>query len=116
MVWTEDEFIENMRNALGWVKYSRQLNQEQISAVLHTNGPLWVLAGPGSGKTELLIWKLFKLIFVDGVDPQTIFVTTFTEKAAKNMFNRIITYYNNLLKHGFDCIKNVDISSLKIGT
>ncbi|UJG43111.1 MAG: ATP-dependent helicase [Candidatus Heimdallarchaeum endolithica] len=116
MFWTEDEFIKNMRNALGWVKYSRQLNQEQMSAVLHTNGPLWVLAGPGSGKTELLIWKLFKLIFVDGVDPQTIFLTTFTEKAAKNMFNRIITYYNNLLKHGFDCIKNVDISSLKIGT
>ena len=57
-------------------------NENQRKAILHTNGPLFLTAGPGSGKTRVLLWRTVNLIVFHGVKPDKIFLSTFTEKAA----------------------------------
>ncbi len=68
------------------------LNQKQKDAVDHGAGPLWLLAGPGSGKSEVLVTRALKLLCVDGVAPRSIFLTTFTTKAARNLEDRLASY------------------------
>jgi len=113
-----NEFFTLMYQSLGWDLHEsrRELNEEQKKAVAHKNGPLWLLAGPGSGKTEVLVWRVLKLILVDDVHPKSILITTFTEKASKNMLNRIILYFNKTKKRDIANLKDVDISGLRIGT
>jgi hypothetical protein len=55
-------------------------NQEK--AILLTKGPLYLPAGPGAGKTRVLLWRTVNLIAFQGVRPEEIFLATFTEKAA----------------------------------
>jgi DNA helicase-2/ATP-dependent DNA helicase PcrA len=80
------------------------------------NGPFWVLARPGSDKTEVLIVRALKLIFVDNIDPKSIIITTFTEKAAKNLFDRILNYANHIYQEYPDLRQQADVYNLRIGT
>lgn len=57
-------------------------NTEQRAAILHVDGPLYLTAGPGSGKTRVLLWRTLNLLVFHGVRPDEIFLSTFTEKAA----------------------------------
>lgn len=60
-------------------------NDEQKKAILHTEGPLYITAGPGSGKTRVLLWRTVNLVVFNGVKPEEIFLSTFTEKAAHQL-------------------------------
>jgi DNA helicase-2/ATP-dependent DNA helicase PcrA len=68
--------------------YLQKLNPEQKEAAIHTKGPLMVIAGAGSGKTRVLTYRIIHLL-KQGVSPFNILSLTFTNKASKEMRNRI---------------------------
>jgi DNA helicase-2/ATP-dependent DNA helicase PcrA len=69
-------------------KYKRELNDEQLKAVMHSSGPALVIAGAGSGKTRVLTYRVAWLV-ENGADPHGIMLMTFTKKAAEEMTSRV---------------------------
>ena len=72
----------------------KSLNNQQLQAVKHVYGPLLVVAGAGSGKTKALTHRIANLIENHSIDPHNILAVTFTNKAAREMQNRIANYLN----------------------
>jgi DNA helicase II / ATP-dependent DNA helicase PcrA len=87
---------------------------EAISSQL--NESLFIVAGPGSGKTTVLTLRVLKIIFLDRVDPSTILVTTFTKKAAAELRSNILRWgiqlKNTFLSQELDSDDELWISSL----
>ena len=76
----------------------KELNPEQRKAVTHKKGPLLVIAGAGSGKTRVITARIINMIVNEGVDPSSIVALTFTNKAAREMKERIELF----LPDGYD--------------
>lgn len=91
------------------------LDNKQKEAVEYGGGSLWLLAGPGSGKSEVLVTRTLKLLCVNGVKPRSILLTTFTEKAARNLKDRLATYLV-ALQNTDSSLQCVDLADIRIGT
>src|SRR5687767_5917181 len=96
-----------------WSQVDFTPNESQLSAILHTDGPLFLTAGPGSGKTRVLLWRTVNLIAFRNVKPEEIFLSTFTEKAAFQLREGLrtllglVTNFNNT---------PYDLSKMYVGT
>ena len=78
-----------------FAKYYNKLNADQKKAVDITDGPLLILAGPGTGKTELLSVRAANIIRQKKADPENILVLTYTNAAAKAMKERLVKMIAN---------------------
>lgn len=85
------------------------LNESQLKAVKQTEGPLLIIAGPGSGKTKTLVERTIYLLTEKNVSPSEIMLSTFTKKAANELFLRI----SNRLK---EKNVNINLNDMYIGT
>lgn len=90
-----------------------QPNYEQREAIESVRGPLFLTAGPGSGKTRVLLWRTLNLIVFHEVSPEEIFLSTFTEKAAKQLIDGLRSLLGTATIH---CGKPYDIAKMSIGT
>jgi DNA helicase-2/ATP-dependent DNA helicase PcrA len=88
-------------------------NENQRAAILHTSGPLYLPAGPGSGKTRVLLWRTLNLIVYQGVLPDEIYLSTFTKKAAFQLQEGIRTLLSIVTNH---TDIPFDISRMYVGT
>lgn len=87
----------------------KQANNQQLQAIKHVNGPLLIIAGPGTGKTYTLINRALNLIINEKVDPSKIFFATFTEKAAHELVTRLS---NSLEENNID----FNLNEMYLGT
>lgn len=96
-----------------WNLRDFQPNDNQKAAILHTDGPLYLPAGPGSGKTRVLLWRTLNLIVFHNVNPDEIYLSTFTKKAAFQLqegIRSLLSIVTNLTDVPFD------ISRMYVGT
>src|SRR5436190_4231392 len=71
------------------IDYAAELNEQQLAAVTGPPGPLLVIAGAGSGKTRTLTYRVAYLL-ENGIEPRNILLLTFTNKAARQMLDRVV--------------------------
>ncbi len=123
-----EEFEDIIVNTL---KRDISSNQDQKKAInSDSNKSLFIVAGPGSGKTTVMVLKILKYIFVDDIDPSEILATTFTKKAAAELSSRILGWGDEIKNHltsGLDesdfgdiekimKIERIDFNQIYVGT
>lgn len=87
-----------------------ELNPAQREAALHSEGPLLVVAGAGAGKTKTVTYRIGRLI-ESGVEPERILAITFTNKAAKEMRDRVLHLLSEAAKPARDAVSQPFVST-----
>ena len=120
-----DEFEDIVVNIL---KRDISSNKNQQDAILsESDKSLFIVAGPGSGKTTVMVLKILKYIFVDDINPNEILATTFTRKAAEELYSRILGWGDEIKNYLMDSISDenfddilkidrIDFNQIRIGT
>ena len=119
-----EEFEDIVVNIL---KRDISSNHDQKKAILSkADDGLFIVAGPGSGKTTVIVLKILKYIFVDDISPNEILATTFTKKAAAELYSRILGWGDEIKNYLVDNagddfdrlieINRIDFNQLTIGT
>ena len=81
--------LQRTHSALtGAIDYAAELNEQQLAAVMASPGPMLIIAGAGSGKTRTLTYRVAYLL-ENGLDARNILLLTFTNKAARQMLDRV---------------------------
>lgn len=96
-----------------WDRAGFRPNEQQRAAILHGDGPLYLTAGPGSGKTRVLLWRTLHLVVHGGVKPEEIFLSTFTEKAALQLKEGLRSLLGTVTNYTG---QPYDLSAMYIGT
>lgn len=124
---TEAQFFRALYTSVPQFSH-HQLNPEQNEAVVApADEPLMIVAGPGSGKTTVLVLRALRLMLVDGYLPETILLTTFTIKAADELRARLLDWGRQLVEHVrasiavgnpgmLDWLESVDVNRFRTGT
>src|SRR5579884_569741 len=108
--------IEELLSALkAFPSYSIIPNDAQREVMLHEGGPLWVIAGPGTGKTQALILRCLYLLYVKKIPPESLLLTTYTRKAAQQLKQRLQEAHGQLHTF-FPEVEQVDLTAMRIGT
>ncbi len=120
---TQEEFEEIVVKVL---ERNISSNHDQKKAIIaKPTESLFLVAGPGSGKTTVMVLKILKYIFVDDINPEEILATTFTRKAAEELYSRILGWGDEIKNHIFDTtddfdlignINHIDFNQIKVGT
>ena len=96
-----------------WDQVGFSPNESQRHAIEHIDGPLYLPAGPGSGKTRVLLWRTLNLLVFHGVQPEEIFLATFTEKAALQLREGLRALLGHVTTHTGT---PYDLSRMYVGT
>src|SRR5260221_81149 len=107
---TVDELLDALESHT-----NRTPNREQRDVMEYNEGPLWVIAGPGTGKTYALILRCLRLLCVDRIRPENIVLTTFTHQAADELKQRLLTSLLQL-STTFPETSAIDLSRMRLGT
>ena len=122
------EFVATVRAAIPRFQQN-WLNTEQDQAVRGAPAPpTFIVAGPGAGKTTVLVLRILKLILVDEIAPARLVATTFTRKAAAELRSRVLSWGFATVTHALadavasgdptreDWLRNTDVNAVRTGT
>mgnify|MGYP006281680237 CR=1 FL=1 len=117
-------FIQSAEEVLPGYVLTGEENEDQREAIAADKGRcLFIVAGPGSGKTTALALRALKLIYVDTVAPKNLLATTFTKKAAKELRSRILEWGERLRstlepdeEWSAEEYQNLDLNATRTGT
>ena len=124
---TLNDFVSLVREAIPQFQ-NFPPNENQEKCIIHSaKTPLMIVAGPGSGKTTVLVLRALRLVFVDGFRPEEILITTFTRKAAAEIRARLIEWGSSIIDYlqqhssypKSDCqnlLDSIDINQFITGT
>ena len=122
-----DDFVSLVRSAIPRFEESPP-NPNQEQCIIHpAETPLMIVAGPGSGKTTVLVLRALRLVFVEGFRPEEILITTFTRKAAAEIRARLIEWGSSIISYlqntssypisdSRDQLDSIDINRFVTGT